>query len=216
VSQSTLRNILRWYESGESEIEAQKYQSALTLLEAAYSELETTYSELEERVLSFPNWEKLLNMLIVSQCELKKFDDARNRLVSLMQRIEHTPVTETLMGVICKTADVFIAKCFRVGRLDDAARVAIEVVVIKKNNNILALEAQRMLAEIHLRQNNMEDAEKQCREILQACDSSERAQIHEEIDILLVLINYRKGNRDEAIRRRELISEKYKSKKYPR
>ena len=135
-----------------------------------------------------------------------------------MQRIEPESVTAetSIVDVICKTADVLISKCYRARSLDAAAHVATKVVDIKKNYNILALETQRILAEIHLGQKNIEGAETLCREIIAACESNERAQIHEETNLLLVLINYRKGETSEAMCTKELMSEKYKSKKYPR
>jgi tetratricopeptide (TPR) repeat protein len=214
VSQSKSR-ILCWYDSGKSDFQAQKYKAAWTFLDKAYSELETTYSELQDRVLHFNNWENLLNLLVVCQCKLEKFDEALSTLNSLIQRIGSELVPETLLNAICKTTEVLISNFCRVVRLDDAAGLATKVIDLKTSNNLSALDTQRILAEIYLRQNNLAEAESRCLEIIAARDSDERAAIDEETDLLLFLIYSQTGNMDEALCKKELLSEPYKSKKHP-
>jgi tetratricopeptide (TPR) repeat protein len=212
VSQSRSR-ILCWYDSGESDFQAQKYEDAWTFLDKAYSELETTYSELQDRVLHFNNWENLLNLLVVCQCKLQKFDEALSTLNSLIQRIGSELVPETLLNAICRATEMLISNFCTVERLDAAASLATKIIDLKTSNNLSALDTQRLLAEVYLRKNNLEEAESRCLEIIAARDSDERASIDDETDLLLFLIYSQTGNTGEALCKRELLSEPYKSTK---
>jgi tetratricopeptide (TPR) repeat protein len=215
ASQSILRNIGRWYERGESEFRAKNHETAWTLLEKAYSELEKTYPELKERVAHFHNWDNLLNLLIACQCDLRKFDEAENILNALLQKIECTLVTETLIYAICQAAEILVSKYYFVEYLGDAASVAPKVIDIKRSNQIDAFDTQRLLAEIYFRQNNHKEAENQCLKIIAARDPIEREQIDNDADLLLAVIYYQTGNMQEARCKKELLPDTYKSKKYP-
>ena len=210
VSQSKSR-ILCWYDSGKSDFQARKYKGAWTFLDKAYSELETTHSELQDRALHFNNWDSLLNLLVVCQCKLQKFDEALGTLDSLIQRMGSELVSETLLNAVCKTTEVLISNFCTVERLDDAVSLATKVIDLKTSNNLSALDTQRLLAEVYLRKNNLEKAESRYLEIIAARDSDERASIDDETDLLLFLIYSQTGNMGETICKRELLSESYKS-----
>jgi hypothetical protein len=211
VSQS-MSNILHFYERGEFNFNAQNYQAACPLLDRAYSKLETTYSELEDRGLHFKDWEDLFNLLVLCQCNLQKFDKALNTLNSLIQKIGSELVAESVVNAISKATEVLISNFCRVERLDDAASLATKVIDLKISDSLGTLDTQRILAEIHLRQDKIEEAEGRCLEIIAARDSNERAQIDDETDLLLFLIYSQTGNTGEALCRKELLSETYKSK----
>jgi tetratricopeptide (TPR) repeat protein len=214
VSQSK-SNIIVWYDGGESAFRSKDYHASRILLGKAYSELELTYPDLEDRILQFNDWQNLLDLLVICQCKLQKYDEAQNTLDSLIQKIQSESIPETLVDAIIKAADVVISSYYKVERLDNAVNLATQIIDIKKNNNNrFALDTQLILAEIYLRQNKIEEAKSRCLEIVAARDSNERAEIDNAADLVLFLIYSKTDNMSEAICKKELLSETYKSKRY--